>query len=103
MARQFLEAYFRADFNTARAYAAADLYEFLDKGLALMAHLDKEEQEVVMEYISTLEIELGNRQTFAKDTVGLPFRIVFSDLPEQEWLHIKLCRDGTTWKVFALD
>ncbi|HHV40927.1 MAG TPA: hypothetical protein GXX61_06080 [Bacteroidales bacterium] len=103
VAQQFLEAFFTSDFKTAREYADPVLYDILDKTQDILDSLTEEEQEEVTGYLSTITIEVERPVDIDKDTVLLSYKVDFSRLPQPGQAVITLRKEGTGWRVCALD
>jgi len=103
VAQQFLEAFFTSDFKTAKEHADPVMYEILDKTQEILDSLTEEEMEEVMDYLSTITIEVERPVDIDKDTVLLSYTVDFSHLPQPGQAVITLRKEGAGWRVCALD
>ncbi|HPV88030.1 MAG TPA: hypothetical protein PKU85_02300 [Bacteroidales bacterium] len=103
VARAFLESFFVADYQTARTYAAPELYHVLERSQAIMDSLTEEEREMVKNHLSAVKITIDIPEKIKRDTLRLPYRIEFYSLPEPDVSVIALRRERKIWRVFSLD
>lgn len=103
VARAFLESFFVADYQTARTYAAPELYHVLERSQAIMDSLTEEEREMVKNHLSAVKITIDIPEKIKRDTLRLPYRIEFYSLPEPGVSVIALRRERKIWRVFSLD
>lgn len=103
IAEAFLQSFFAADYQTARTYAAPELYHILEKSQAIMDSLSEEENELVKKYLSPVKITVDNPGKVQGDTLRLSYRVEFSNLPEPGISVIVLRKERRKWHVFALE
>lgn len=103
VAKEFLTCFFSSDFEGAKVHAAPELLEVLDNSKSLLDSLSGEEHQKVIDYLSTIWVDVEVPEKVDGDTLQLKYSVVFSKFTGTGKSSVSLRKEGRKWLVFALE
>lgn len=103
IAIQFLDAYFKIDYNTAAGFCSTELAEELGSSLKSIESLEDGIRDMIIKQTSELKTQIVSVDSESrKDTVIVAYKVLLPDFPNGIENKLLLSKIEKEWKIVEL-